>query len=406
MTHKPLTTSRLSAQNLIRNPFRSICLILVVFILSFTVFGGAVLSQSLKNGLNSLKERLGADLAIVPLEHESDYEGIILSGEPEKFYFDKSIEEQVSKVEGVATVSSQFYISTLAAACCSVPVQVIGYDPETDFVIQPWITKVYGKEIADGEIIVGSDIVINDTGSLKFFNHTYPVVAQLDKTSTGMDNSVYANMNTIKTFVAGAREVGINLNVDVFDTEIDHSISGVMVKIKDGYDAETVTTNIRREISGISVVKSKNVFTSTANNMDILLTFINAITFVLWVLALLLLTFMFSLITNTRRREFALLRSLGATKRKLCRIVLTEAFIISIIGGIFGTVFASLVVFPFSTYIGETLHLPYLLPDVATDLKLLGVNFLLSFAVGPLTAVYSAIKLSKVDTYVSIREGE
>lgn len=406
MSQKPLTTNRLALQNLIRNPFRSICLILVVFVLAFTLFGASILSLSLRNGLSSLKNRLGADLAIVPLEHESDYEGIILSGEPEKFYFDRSIEAQIANVEGVKSVSSQFYISTLAAACCSVPVQVIGFDPDTDFVINPWITKVYQKEIKDGELIVGSDIVLDETKSLRFFKHTFPVVAQLDKTSTGMDYSVYANMNTIQTFVTGAKEFGLNLSVDVFDADIKHSISAVLVKTEEGYDVDTVTTNIRREISGIGVVKSKNVFTQTASSMDLLLTFVYTVIVILWMIAVLILSFLFSLITNTRKREFALLRFLGATKGKLSHIVLAEAFLVSISGSIAGTMFAAFVVFPFSTYIGETLHLPYLLPDIVSILRILLLNIALTFAVGPLTAVCFAIKLSRVDTYISIREGE
>jgi putative ABC transport system permease protein len=406
MKRKPLTTKRIATKNLVRNSFRSICLCFVVFILSFTIFGGAVLSESLKNGLNSLKERLGADIAIVPLEHESDYEGIILSGEPEKFYFDRSIEEQVAKVEGVEAVTSQFYISTLAADCCYVPVQVIGYNPKTDFLIQPWITKAYGKEIEDGQIIVGSDIVVEDSGGLKFFNHVYPVAAQLDKTSTGMDCSVYANMNTIKTFLAGAKEVGLYLNVDIFDADVDNSISAVLIKTKKGYDVDEVATNIRREVSGVGIVKSKSVFTSIANNMDVLLSIIYIITVVLGILAILILTFLFSLITSTRKKEFALLRTLGSTKQNLSKIVITEAVLISITGGILGSIFASLLVFPFSTYIGEQLHLPYLLPEAFDILKILGINFLISFAIGPLSAGYSVIKLSKVDTYISIREGE
>lgn len=405
MSHKPLTTNRLALQNLVRNPFRSICLILVVCILAFTLFGASILSSSLRNGLSSLKNRLGADLAIVPLEHESDYEGIILSGEPEKFYFDRFIEEKIAKVEGVKIVSSQFYISTLAAACCAIPVQVIGFDPSTDFVITPWITKVYQKEIKDGELIVGSDIVLDESKSLKFFNHTFPVVAQLDKTSTGMDYSVYANMNTIQAFVSGAREVGLNLSVDVFDADIENSISAVLVKTKEGYDVDTVTTNVRREVSGVGVVKSKNVFTQTAKSMDVLLTFVYYIIVMLWIIAVLILTFLFSLITNTRKKEFALLRFLGATKRKLSKIVLMEAFFVSVSGGILGTIFAALVVFPFSTYIGESLHLPYLLPDIVSILGVLVLNIVLTFSVGPLTASYSVIKLSRVDTYISIREG-
>jgi len=379
---------------------------MVVAVLSFTIFGGSVLSQSLKNGLKSLKDRLGADLAVVPLEHESDYEGIILSGEPGRFYFDQSMEEQIGKIQGVDKVSSQFFLSTLAADCCAVPVQIIGFDPDTDFVINPWITKVCQKKIGYGELIAGSDIVLNQSGTLKFFDNTYPVVAQLEKTSTGMDYSVYANMDTMKALVEGARTVGMNLSADVYGGDVEHSISTVLVKINKNYDADAVTTSIRRQISGISVVKSKSVFSSVANHIAVLLTFINTVTYALWLLAVLVLSVMFSVIINGRKKEFAILRSLGATRKKLGAIVLMESLYISVLGGGAGLVLASMVVFPFSTYIGEILGLPYLLPDVVTTLRLLSISLLLSFAVGPAAAVYSAAKISRLETYVSLREGE
>lgn len=404
MESKPLTTKRLSVYNLRNNPFRTFCLIFVVLLLSFTTFGGALLSQSLRNGLGSLKERLGADIAVVPLDHEADYEGILLSGEPEKFYFDQSIEEEIEKVEGVDKISSQFFISTLAAACCSVPVQVIGFDPDTDFVIRPWIAKVYHGQIGDGQIVAGSDIVLNDTGTLQFFDDAYRVAAQLEKTSTGMDYSVYANMNTIKMLVAGAREAGMNLSVDVYGTDVDRSVSTVLVKIKEGYDADTVTTNIRRQISGISIVKSQNVFASTANNMNVLLVFIKAITLVLWLLAIFLLTAIFTAVTNARKKELALLRSVGATRRKICGIVLMEALIVSVLGGFLGTAAASFVLFPFSAYTRQKLGLPYLLPDAEVTFRLLGISLLLSFAAGPLAAAYAAVKGSRAEVYISMRE--
>jgi putative ABC transport system permease protein len=370
------------------------------------MFGGAVLSQSLKNGLASLKNRLGADLAVVPIEHESQYEGIILSGEPSRFYFDRSMEQQIKGIQGVEEVSSQVFLSTLSAACCSVPVQVIGFDPDTDFVIRPWITKVYDRKLETGQLIAGSDIVINDSGTLKFFNETYPVAAQLEKTSTGMDYSVYANMDTMRMLLNGAKEVGMNLSVDVYDTDIDHSISTVLVKLKEGYDVDTVTTNIRRQVSGISVVKSKNVFLSAANQISVLITFVNTIAYALWIIAVFVLAVMFTVIMNGRKKEFALLRSLGATRMKLCKIVLTESLMISVLGGILGAFLASLVVFPFSTYIGESLHLPYLLPDVISSIRLLVGSLILTIAASPVAAIYSAGKVSRRETCVLIREGE
>lgn len=406
MKRRPLTTNRLSVYSLRGNPFRTIGLVFVVSILAFTLFGGSVLSYSLKNGLGSLKERMGADIAVVPLEHEAEYEGIILSGEPSRFYFDKSIENQLAQIEGVNRVTSQFYISTLSAACCSVPVQVIGFNPDTDFVVRPWISKVYDKEIDDGQLVVGSNIVLNETKALMFFNKTYAVVAQLEETSTGMDYSVYANMQTVRSLVEGAREVGMNLSVDVYDADMDQSISTVLVKIGSDYDVETVTTNIRRQISGVGIVQSKSIFTTISSNLVVLQAFINTLATVLWVVAVLVLAVMFSVIFGGRKKEFALLRTLGATRGKLVRIVLAEALLISVAGGVLGTALSSMVVFPFSTKIGETLNLPYLLPAAGSVVCLAATSLVLSFAVGPIAAAYSAVKIGRAQTYVALREGE
>jgi len=67
---------------------------------------------------------------------------------------------------------------------------------------------------------------------------------------------------------------------------------------------------------------------------------------------------------------------------------------------------ASLVVFPFSAYIGERLQLPYLEPEIGAVLGVLALSLLLSFLVGPLASIYSAVKISKAETYLTMREGE
>lgn len=406
MKRKPLTTNRIAGNNLRSKPFRTACLTTVVTVLSFVLFGGSVLSESMKNGMDSLRQRLGADLAVVPLDYESEYEGILLSGNPGRFYLDQSIEQKVARIDGVSQVCSQFYLSTLAAQCCSIPIQIIGFDPDTDFVTGPWIAKACDKTIADGQLIAGSDINVPDSGTLKFFDQTYTVVAKLDKTSTGMDNSVFANRNTLQMLTEGAKKVGMNLNADVQRADINNSVSAVLVKLSKDYDADTVVTNIRRQISGVSIVKSKSIFSGFSNKLDVFLGFITTIEVVLFAVSVLVLAAMFSIVMNARKKEFALLRSMGATRRKLIGIVLTESSFISVSGGLAGAGIAALFVFPFSTYIGGKLNLPYLIPNISTILELLAVSLILSFSVGPLAAVYSAVKVCRTDTYTAMREGE
>ena len=68
---KPLTTFRIAYNNLAGKPGRAVTLAAVVAIIAFAFFGGAVLSQSLYNGIRSLEARLGADIAVVPSGSEA-----------------------------------------------------------------------------------------------------------------------------------------------------------------------------------------------------------------------------------------------------------------------------------------------------------------------------------------------
>jgi putative ABC transport system permease protein len=405
MRNKPLSIIRLSANNLRQKPFRTFALITLVFLLAFTLFGGSILTLSLQNGLHNLQERLGADLAVLPPGHESDYEGILLSGTPSKFYFDKSIESQLAKIDGVEKASSQFYISSLSADCCSEPLQIIGIDPKTDFVTMSWISKVYQKELGDSQLVVGHDILTNGTKELTFFGRKYTVCAQLEKSSTGMDCSVFVNMNTIKSLIEGAHEQGVNLNIDVKGGNED-SISSVLIKIKDGYELDAVAGNISQSIDGVAIVRSKTIISGTAGHIGIIIDYFYIIAAVLWILAILVLIVVFSTSIHERKKEFAVLRILGATRRRLSGVVLTEAFLTGVTGGLTGIAVASLVVFPFSTLIGEKLGLPYLQPDIGVITGLLMFCLLLAVAVGPITAIYSAVKISRAETYITLREGE
>jgi putative ABC transport system permease protein len=123
-------------------------------------------------------------------------------------------------------------------------------------------------------------------------------------------------------------------------------------------------------------------------------------------LALIVLAAVFSLSVHERKKEFAVLRILGATRRKLAAMVLSESALAGISGGAAGIVLASLVVFPFSTLIGERLALPWLdAPFFSITLLALGSLFLSALA-GPLASLYSALRISGAETYYTMREGE
>ncbi len=403
MKQLPLSIRRLSIYNVKRKLFRTVCLCFVVSILAFTLFGGSILSISLKNGMSSMEQRFGADLMVVPKGYEAQTEGILLKGDPNYFYFNQSVAKKIEEIKGVSKVSSQFYLTSLSASCCSSKLELIGFDPDADFVIQPWISKTYSGVIGDGQLIVGSDIILEKNNTLKFYGDTYPVAAQLEKTATGLDSSVFMNMNTMQQLFTGAKKAGMYF---LEEQKPKSSISTVLIKLDEKYDADMVAKEIRSNVSDIDVIIPKTMYQSISNNLISLVVYIHTISAVLLILTVVVLAIVFSVTMNGRKKEFAIFRILGATRIKLISLLLTESLVISIVGSLFGTVAASVIIFPFSTYIGDRLQLPYLLPQEGVIAGALGLSLLISVIVGPLTSILSAVKISKAETYITMREGE
>ena len=140
--------NRLPWMNLSHRPLRTAALLVLTFFLSFVIFAGSMAVVSLQNGLGTLENRLGADIIVVPntAKRKVDPKTMILDGTPGYFYMEREKMVLISHIEGVEKVSPQIFLASLSASCCSVPVQIIGFEPETDFIIQPWIRESYGRE--------------------------------------------------------------------------------------------------------------------------------------------------------------------------------------------------------------------------------------------------------------------
>ena len=120
--------------------------------------GGALLAANLGDGIDSMSERMGADLMVTPQNTGTQAEALLTGSSSGTFYFTNDIAALVSKADGVERATAQTYIASLSADCCDGKVQIIGFDPSTDFVIEPWIVSQYDGTLATGEAIAGSMI--------------------------------------------------------------------------------------------------------------------------------------------------------------------------------------------------------------------------------------------------------
>lgn len=395
---------QLARRNLSRRPVRTAALILLAAFLSFSVFVGSMIVLSLQNGLESYESRLGADIVVVPYEARSHgtLESILLQGIPGYFYMDETYLDQVRAISGVESASPQFYLASASAGCCSVAVQIIGFDPDTDFSIQPWIRESYSRDLGDGDVIVGSGITVPKNRILRFYNQNCRVVASLDQTGTGLDTAVYANMNTIQALMAGSQAEGF----DYFGgADPQRTISSIMVKVKDGCSIESVANDINIHVRHVEATQAKTMVSSIAGGLTNVSHIIGGLTAMIWALAIVILILAFVMISHERTREFAILRVMGASQRMLSGLLRWEAAFISLVGAVLGVAVGALVVFPFSSLIRGKLDLPYLMPGSGVVLGLLVGSVVLAVAAGSLTSAISAYRISRIDTGLILREG-
>jgi putative ABC transport system permease protein len=406
MKKRVLNTGLLSLENLKAKPVRSACLVVVSAILACTLFGGSILALNLRQGLAAMTKRFGADLMVVPAGTSEKAQSILLRGTISYFYFDAAVVDSVARTEGIACASPQFFLTSLAEGCCDAMVQLIAYDPETDFVIRPWMAEKYNKTVEDGQVVAGSRITIRTDDTIRLLGHNYPVAARLSKSASGLDTSIFMTMNTMRLLVGRARAEGYDF-LAAQEKEMQRgAVSVVLAKTDPSTPSARLAQTIGRENAGVDVVVSQGIFSGISESLAGLTAYIRLFSAVLWVLAFVVLAAVFSGTVHERKKEFALLRILGATRKKLAGMVLAESAIAGIAGGAAGVVLASMAIFPFSTLISERLELPYLDAPFSSIILLALGSLVLSVLAGPLASLYAAIRISGAETYITMREGE
>ena len=394
---------RFGIRNIRKRPYRSFCLMLAAVIGSYALFVGLSLKSSLNNGLGRMKERMGADLMIVPEESEIKARNILLTGEPEFFYMNASVAKAAEDIEGVESATSQFYFTSLSSDCCSTRVQLIAFDPDTDFVIAPWIDEKVTSGVEDGSVIIGSEVTPLANGKVKFFGSEYKVAGKLGETATGLDHSVFMTRDTMHDLLNDAKDKGYQF----LNPEDDSSwVSTVLIRVNDGADIANIEKEIYKKANGIRFIETDKLLSDVSVKLGSVESIINITLTVLLVFSFLTMILFFSVIFHERKKEFAVLRILGTSSRRICLFSLTEGITIGAAGGVAGLILGVLTVFPFNRFIENSLDVPYLMPAVSLVILYGVLGVILTTLFGSVSSFLSTLSLSHAETYYTMRAGE
>lgn len=256
----------LAWKNIIRRLGGSLMTALIAFIAVFVLATSLAVVASLENGLRLSRERLGADIMVLPAGASGNASEVLFCAEPVNVYLPADVERTVAETAGVEQATPQFFTQTVNQSCCSVigVTRVVGIDMETDFIVGPWLVggALEGGALPPDGIILGAAAPPIEGGQASILGSVFHCVGTLEPTGSSVDETIFMDVNAARTIAAESPYLeSVWLNVDPFD-----AISCVMVKVKEGAQPSAVAAAIIEQVPGAAAVCTSDLIASVTWN--------------------------------------------------------------------------------------------------------------------------------------------
>ena len=227
-------------------------------------------------------------------------------------------------------------------------------------------------------VVIGSRIDAKVGDTLSLFGTDVTVSARLDQSDTDCDTTVYMDPETLRSIADASGDETLKERIRGYD---GNAASSILIDVKDGYDVESVKNDINIHIKKVRAVQSQHVLTHAASGMGGVSRGVKLLMAAVWAVCVGVMAAVLVFETRERRREFALLRIMGASGRKISGIVRGEVLSVSGIGALTGTLAGLILVLAGNGWMERWLSLPFLFPDAAQ----MAWNVLLSLLIPTVT---------------------
>ncbi len=359
-------------------------------------------NSSLSKGLS----KFGADLLVVPKGSMISMKSALLTGEPSLFYMDGGIMEKISSLKGVKAVSPQLFLISVDGDCCVMGnAFIIGFSPKTDFTVLPWLEEKKERPFQMDDVIVGASNSYAVGDRVFFYGQNFTVYGKLGRTGVGLyDNAIFMN---IERAYLMAEQSHTTQNVKPLKLVRGH-VSAVLVQTEVGSKIPFISFTISKD-PDVKVITAGNIITSVRQNLVTLFGSTLVLSFVLILANALMISAIFSTIVNERKRELGILRAIGASKLSIFKLIVSEAAMLTSMGGLLGVFFGIVIMRIYQRTIIfnlKALNMPYLWPPVTSIIMLAAIAVAAAVAVGMAGAFYPAVQGSRLQPYDAIRAGE
>jgi putative ABC transport system permease protein len=404
---------------------RTAIVIIAVAVVVGLLFSTFVIELGVRRSTEVGSARLGADILLLPSPlpdliiyiqwkdpvfiTPTNATAHLLYLRPSYIDYNATLDRAISKIPGIAGVSPQVYVDSINRS--GIPVALVGFDPATDFTILPWL-----KAAGQGHLDIGPMMAVAGSGTGYTVGDTIPwrgaslhVVAVLEPTSSSMDNTVFFPTQTAYQLAQSAGPSPGPANQGQNSSTVQFKpgqISALLIKLRDNASEQMVGNRISSSLSNYVIIYGAIATKQVSLETRGIATYEFILAGLLGTSILILIASLMSMTINERKREFGLLRSIGATKATISRIVMTEAGLVSLVGSVFGLLVGSAVLLVSESLLSQSYNIAFVQPT-ASELAIFLVGSLaLGMLIGTAAATYPAYAATRMDPYEAIRRGE
>ncbi|MDR2076779.1 MAG: ABC transporter permease [Desulfovibrio sp.] len=342
-------------------------------------------TRGVQEELERNRRLMGSDLALVPPGTKETGQVDPAKGPPARGVVPDEAEGRLEDFPEVEAATRQKYLGS--APVGDVRATLIRFDPATDFVVLPWLEGKSSRELRERPAGVVLGARIEEDKIPDGLLEGLPVAGRLRETETFLDGAIF--FPSPDAFLAEPSWILIRLRKDAF--------------------LDFMVNKLETNIPSIEVIARPEMLKTINDQLYGLLRGGGfGIATALVVLGVLLVTgAMFALMTSERRREFGLLKAMGARNAFVFSLVIGEAAALAGLGSLLGMALALVwLILAGSGLAGSGLAGVSGLSFLGFVLSRMVLTMAATIAVGVLTALYPALAASALEPYAAIRSGE
>ena len=384
----------LAWRNITRRLGSSVLTAFIAFMAVLALTASMIVVTSLEDGVRLSRERLGADIMVLPAGASGNASEVLFCAEPVNVYLPASAAEAVAATEGVAASTPQFFTQTVDQSCCSVVgvTRGVGIDATTDFVLAPWIVggvegagdagasaEVDDFGLGDDGILLGSAAPAIEGGQASILGSVFHVAGTLAPTGTSVDETIFMDIDAARTIAAASPYLeSVWGDADPFD-----AVSCLMVKAADGSDIDALCQALVDAVPGSVAVRTADMVSGASSQLAVVEAIAVAFLIVL-----------------------GLLRTFGMSRGRVVGCFACEIGLVTLVAAVVAVVVACLVA---GSVVG-TFHSEFNMPGAAVPASAYGaavaVGLLFAVALTAVALVQPVVQMLRRDPQETLTRGD